>query len=114
MIARLWFGATRGEDGDAYVEYLERTGVPAHRSTSGNRGSLVLRRTVGDSAEFLVLSFWESEEAIEAFAGEDISKAIYFPADDQFLTRRRDLIDHYEIVGGSADLSPAGSAADDG
>ena len=101
MIARLWFGSTRDEDADAYVAYLERTGVAAHRATSGNRGSLVLRRRRDDAAEFLVLSLWESEEAIARFAGEG-GPAVYFPEDERYLVEKRDEIDHYEIVAGEA------------
>ena len=101
MIARLWFGSTRADDSDAYVEYLEQTGVAAHRATPGNRGSLVLRRRRGDRAEFVVLSMWESREAIARFAGEG-GPAVYFPEDERYLVERRDEIDHYEIVGGEA------------
>ena len=101
MIARLWFGSTRAVDADAYVDYLERTGVAAHRATPGNRGSLVLRRRAGEKAEFLVLSLWESEEAIARFAG-DGGPAVYFPEDERYLVERRDEIDHYEIVAGEA------------
>ncbi len=100
MIARLWYGSTRVEDADAYVDYLERTGVAAHRSTPGNRGSLVLRRGGEDRADFLGLSLWESEEAVARFAGEEISRAIYFPEDQRYLIDRRDEIDHYEVVAG--------------
>ena len=102
MIARLWYGSTRAEDADAYVDYLERTGVAAHRETQGNCGSLVLRRRNGDRADFVVLSLWESEEAVARFAGEEIGRAIYFPEDERFLIERRDEIDHYEIVAGEA------------
>ncbi len=101
MIARLWFGSTRVEDADAYVDYLERTGVTAHRATPGNRGSLVLRRKRDEKAEFLVLSLWESEEAIARFAGEG-GPAVYFPEDERYLVERRDEIDHYEVVAGEA------------
>jgi antibiotic biosynthesis monooxygenase (ABM) superfamily enzyme len=100
MIARLWFGSTRTEHADDYVDYLQRTGVAAHRATPGNQGSLVLRRRRGDRAEFLVLSLWESEESIAGFAGPEIGRAIYFPEDDRYLVERRDEIDHYEIVAG--------------
>ena len=55
MIARLWFGSTRGEDADAYVAYLEQTGVAAHRATPGNRGSLVLHRERDGLAELQVI-----------------------------------------------------------
>ena len=102
MIARLWYGSTRAADADDYADYLERTGVAAHRATAGNRGSLVLRRVHEDRADFLVLSLWESEEAVARFAGEEIGRAIYFPEDQRYLVERRDEIDHYEIVVGEA------------
>ena len=106
MIARLWFGSTRPEDADEYVAYLEQTGVKVHRATPGNRGSLVLRQRGEGRADFLVLSFWESAEAIRAFAGDDIGRAVYFPEDDRFLVERRDTIDHYEVAGGTAERVP--------
>src|SRR6267378_2129443 len=72
MIARLWHGAVRAEQGEAYMRYLEKTGIPESRATPGNRGVYVLRRQEGDAAHFLFVSLWESREAIRAFAGEDI------------------------------------------
>jgi len=110
MIARLWYGSTRVEDADAYVEYIERTGVAAHRATPGNRGSLVLRREGAERADFLVLSLWESEEAVARFAGKEIGRAVYFPEDERYLIDRCDEIDHYEVVAGEASWSGAISA----
>ena len=106
MIARLWFGSTRSEDADEYVDYLERTGVAAHRATPGNRGSLVLRRGREDREEFLVLSFWESEEAVARFAGEPIGRAIYFPEDERYLIGRDDEIHHWQVAAGAAEPYP--------
>jgi heme-degrading monooxygenase HmoA len=71
MIARTWRGATRAADAETYVTYLHATGLKAYRDTPGNRGAFCLRRIVGDRAEFVTLSLWESEAAIKAFAGED-------------------------------------------
>jgi hypothetical protein len=39
----------------------------------------------GDTAHFLMVTFWESEEAIRAFAGDDISVAKYYDFDKDFL-----------------------------
>lgn len=44
MIARIWRGATLAEKADAYLDYLEATGLPAYRSTPGNTGVQVLHR----------------------------------------------------------------------
>ena len=45
------------------------------------------------------MSFWESREAIEAFAGQDINTAVFYPDDDQFLIERDLAVNHYEVTG---------------
>jgi len=97
VIARIWRGAAREEAADEYVEYLRRTGLKEYRQTPGNRGAYVLRRILGDRAEFVTLSFWDSEESIRAFAGEDIEKAVFYPEDDRFLVAREPTTEHYEV-----------------
>ena len=98
MIARIWQGAVRREDGDAYAEYIDRTGIKEYAETPGNRGAWMLRRDTGDRTEFLTLSFWESVDAIRAFAGDDVEAAVYYPEDDRYLIERGPTVDHYEIV----------------
>ena len=39
MIARVWKGAVRKEDSDAYWEYMQETGVAGYAKTPGNRAS---------------------------------------------------------------------------
>ncbi len=106
MIARSWAGATRAEDGDAYLEYLHRTGFAEYRATPGNRGVLALRRVAGDRAEFLLLTLWESEEAIRRFAGDDIARAVFYPEDERYLVAREERVRHYEVVFRSEDDAP--------
>jgi heme-degrading monooxygenase HmoA len=98
MIARTWRGATRAEDADAYLEYLEQTGLAEYRKTPGNRSVLGLRRVVDDRAEFLLISLWESEEAIRGFAGQDIDRAVFYPEDERFLIERDNHVSHYQVV----------------
>jgi heme-degrading monooxygenase HmoA len=98
MIARTWAGATRAADADAYLDYLHATGLAAYRATPGNRGTLALRRIEGDRAEFLLLTLWESEDAIRRFAGDDIGRAVFYPEDDRFLVARDEHVTHYDVV----------------
>jgi heme-degrading monooxygenase HmoA len=98
MIARIWRGATRAEDAQAYAEYMGATGGQALADTPGNRGVYMLRRMMGDTAEFVMLSLWDSEDAIRAFAGQDIAEAVFFPEDDRFLVDRELTVSHYEVV----------------
>lgn len=98
MIARLWHGVTAAEKSEEYLDYLNETGVPDYRATEGNRGVYVLRRTEGDRAHFLTVSFWESIEDIERFAGQVPEKARYYPEDEGFLLEFEPRAEHYEIV----------------
>jgi hypothetical protein len=38
VIARLWRGAVRRQDGEEYANYMRKTGVAAYAATAGNRG----------------------------------------------------------------------------
>ena len=98
MIARTWWGATRAEAGDAYVAYLEATGLRAYRDAPGNRGAWALRRIADGRAEFLVVSLWDSLAAVRAFAGPDVERAVFYPEDDRFLVARDAHVTHYEVV----------------
>jgi heme-degrading monooxygenase HmoA len=99
MVARIWRGWTAAADADTYVEYLQQTGIPEYRATPGNLGAFILRRPDGDRVEFLTLSFWESLESIEAFAGEPVDRAVFYPEDDRFLVDREEHVHHFELDG---------------
>jgi heme-degrading monooxygenase HmoA len=105
MIARIWRGAVRAEDANAYAGYVRETGIDGYTKSPGNKGAWVLWRTDGDMAEVITVSFWESTEAIKGFAGPDIDQAVFYPDDDRFLVERDLTVRHYEVVG-----VPAGPA----
>jgi heme-degrading monooxygenase HmoA len=98
MVARIWRGAARAADADAYAEYMRRTGIAGYRSTPGNRGAWMLRRNVGDKTEFVMLTLWDSVDAVKAFAGEDYERAVFYPEDDRYLIERDLTSAHYEVV----------------
>ncbi|MET0399642.1 MAG: antibiotic biosynthesis monooxygenase [Longimicrobiaceae bacterium] len=99
MIARLWHGAVPADRADAYLEYLNRTGVPDYRATGGNRGVQVLRREEDGRTHFLLVSLWASWDAVRAFAGDDPERARYYPEDDEFLLELEPRVTHYEVAG---------------
>jgi heme-degrading monooxygenase HmoA len=98
VIARTWRGAVRAEDADAYLDYLEATGLKEYRETPGNRGVIALRRIDRDRCEYLIVSLWDSLDAVKRFAGEDLEKAVFYPEDDRFLIDRDMTSTHYEVV----------------
>lgn len=120
MIAGTWRGTVAAGMGTGYVAIVGRTGLPDSRATPGNVGFFVMRRPAGDHDEILTISFWESREAIHAFAGGEIATAVFYPEDDAWLTSRDLHADHWEVIGavvhdragqpeqGSAAAAPAG------
>lgn len=98
MIARIWRGVTSAEKAEQYFAYLMETGLKDYRAVPGNRGVQVLRRTYEDKTEFLLLSLWESYEAIRTFAGNDLEKAVYYPKDKEFLLELEPKVTHYEVA----------------
>lgn len=97
MIVRTWRGWTRREDTDRYASYVESTGIAAYRETPGNQGAYLTSRPDGDRTEFLTISFWDSEESIRQFAGDDIVSAVFYPEDDEFLVDRETFVRHYRV-----------------
>lgn len=98
MIARIWTGAVRREDGDAYADYMRETGVAEYAKTPGNRGVWMLRRDDGDRAEFVMFTLWDSLDAVKAFAGEDYETAVFYPEDERFLVERDLHATHYDVA----------------
>ncbi len=97
-IARIWRGRTLASKADEYQGYLDASGIPRVRATPGNLGVTVLRRNDGGKTEFLVMSVWESVDAIKKFAGEDYQKAVILPRDREYLLEVEPGVLHYEIL----------------
>src|SRR5678815_4537201 len=100
MIARTWRGVTRASDADRYADYVAATGLRAYSETAGNLGALLMRRPVdADGAagtEFLVISFWDSMEAVERFAGPEPSRAVLCAKATGFLVREGTTVAHFQ------------------
>lgn len=98
MIARTWHGRVPAEKADAYYAYLRRTGLTDYAAAPGNRGVTVLRQTDGAVTHFLLLTLWDSIEAIQGFAGQEYELAQYYPEDDDYLLEREPFVTHYEVL----------------
>lgn len=97
MIARVWRGATRAEDAEAYAAYLEESGMQTVRALPGNRGTLVLHRTEGDREMFETILLFDALDDVEAFAGPELERAVFFPEDDGYLVDRELRVAHYDV-----------------
>jgi heme-degrading monooxygenase HmoA len=106
VIARVWKGAVRTQDGDAYAAYMQETGVAGYASTPGNRGVWMLQRDAGETTEFVMFTLWDSLDAVKAFAGPDPETAVFYPEDDRYLVERETTATHYRVVG---EVAPEGA-----
>ena len=97
MLARTWRGVTKAEDADAYLTYLHQTGLTHYRRTPGNLAAYCLRKVEDGRAESLLVTLWESMDAVKRFAGDTPERAIFFPEDDRYLIDRDVHVTHYEV-----------------
>jgi heme-degrading monooxygenase HmoA len=98
MIARIWRGATAADRAQEYLEYLKQTGVADYTVTPGNHGVQILHRTEGDRTDFTILSYWESMDAIKAFAGDQPEVSRYYPEDDEYLIDKQPNVEHHQVA----------------
>ena len=99
MIARLWRGQTAiATNTEAYFRYLTGTLFPSLKDLAGHHGAWIMRRDVDGRTEFLAMTLWESRQAIEAFAGADIAKAIVEPEARAVLAEFDEFARHYEVA----------------
>ena len=98
MIIRMWHGRVPTAKKQAYLKYLEATGLKDYGAAPGNRGVDLLCREVGSLTEFMTLTRWDSVEAIKVFAGPEYQKARYYPEDANYLSEMEPFVKHYEVL----------------
>lgn len=96
--ARVWRGHVASKDAKAYGKYLDEQGVQEIRKIAGNLGVEMWRRLAGVKTAFVVVSYWESQEAIENFTGPDWEKVRPLPDDAKYLVAPPATVEHYDIV----------------
>jgi len=107
MISRIWHGWTTPENADAYEELLKSeifVGI-GERRTPGHRGIQLFRRALADEVEFVTVMWFDSIDAVRAFAGEDYEVAVVPPKARALLSRFDARSQHYEV---RAERSAAG------
>ncbi|NHJ33769.1 MAG: antibiotic biosynthesis monooxygenase [Asgard group archaeon] len=99
MISRIWHGWTNLENAEAYETLLKREiflGIKA-RKIDGFKGIQLFRRNIDDEVEFITIMWFESLEAVIAFAGEDYELAVVPPKARALLSRFDERSQHYEV-----------------
>lgn len=98
MICRMWHGVTPRSKADAYSLFLEQRAIPDYRSVPGNLSAAVLRRDEGEVSHFMTVTYWQSEDSIRSFAGNDLLVAKYYPEDRDFLVAFEPQVQHFVVA----------------
>jgi heme-degrading monooxygenase HmoA len=98
MIIREWRGQALAERAEAYPRHFREIVAPELRKLAGFVGAHLSQRRVGDRIEFLVLTRWQSMEAVRAFAGATPDKAVVEPGAVAALADFDEQVSHYEVV----------------
>lgn len=105
MIVRVWRGRVAAQNEKAYIQHLTRRVFPAFRTIEGFLGGSLLKEPRADGVEFMVITRWESMDAVRKFAAPDVTKAVVEPAAEEILIEYDRVVKHYEFV---AEVSGAG------
>ena len=100
MITRVWHGWTTPANAPVY-ENLLRTEIfagIAGRQIAGYRGISLCRRELGEEVEFVTLMWFDSLDAVRAFAGENYEQAVVPPKARAVLSRFDAVSAHYETL----------------
>lgn len=98
MIGRMWRGWTTPENADAYETLLRNEVLPGIHKVEGYAGAYLLRRDGRDEVEFITVTFFESMDAVQEFAGDDHSVAVV-PEEARALLSRFDVRSrHYDVL----------------
>ena len=100
MISRVWHGWTTPENAPAYEALLLSEILPgiAARNSRGYRGAHLLRRETGAEVEFVTVLWFDTLDAVKAFAGQDYETAVVPPRARALLARFDARSLHYDTL----------------
>jgi heme-degrading monooxygenase HmoA len=99
MISRIWRGWTTPQNADPYETLLKSEIFPGilGRNIAGFRRIELYRASTGDEVEFVTVMWFDSMDAVKAFAGADHDVAVVPPKARAVLKRFDDRSKHYEV-----------------
>lgn len=98
MIIREWRGRTEPSRAHAYPNHFRTAVIPELQSVAGFLGAYLTQHRTDDLIEFVVLTRWQSLDAIRAFAGSDAERAVVEPGAVAALKNFDATVRHYEVL----------------
>jgi heme-degrading monooxygenase HmoA len=97
-ISRHWRGLAKAGEAANYIRHLEDETFPQLARLAGFRSATILQRPVASGVEFLIVTTWESIDAIRQFAGEPVEQAAVPDRVRAMMAEYDTTVTHYEIA----------------
>lgn len=104
MILRMWKAKSTTAKSGGYIRHAKQKVFPKLHAIEGNLGACLLAREVEGGVELVVLTLWDSMEAVDRFAGPEPEKAVIEPEARTALTSFDEYVTHYDVVERFGDL----------
>ena len=98
MISRHWRGLAKSTLADEYVAHLRTETFPQLSKIPEFVNASILRRTVPEGVEFLIVTNWDSIKAIEQFSGREPETAVVPERVQKMMIEYDHKVRHYELV----------------
>jgi heme-degrading monooxygenase HmoA len=98
MISRHWRGVVKREESENYISHLQMNTFPQLAHIPGFVSASILSRSTERGVEFVILTTWDSMEAIRQFAGELADMAVVPPVAQAMMVEYDKKVVHYEIA----------------
>jgi heme-degrading monooxygenase HmoA len=98
VISRQWRGLAQPNQAQNYVQHLRTETFPALRELPGFVSASILSRRLVDGIEFLIVTQWDSLDAIARFAGPDLEAAVIHPKAAEMMIEYDLRVRHFEVI----------------
>ncbi|MCM0756642.1 antibiotic biosynthesis monooxygenase [Desulfovibrio aminophilus] len=98
MIAREWSCRCPRDRRAGFLVHLDRTGVEEAQTIPGFLGHQVLERDEPGGLVITLVTYWESMDAVRAFAGDDPELARLYPGDEAFGIESETVVRHRRVL----------------
>ena len=98
MTERHWKGIAKADKADDYIKHLVDKTFPELKKINGFISAIILKRPVAAGMEFLVITTWDSLEAVSQFAGRNIDKAVVPDIVQELMIDFDEYVLHYDVV----------------
>ncbi len=98
VISRQWRGLAQLDQAQNYVTHLRTETFPALRKLPGFVSASILSRRLGNGIEFLIVTQWDSLDAIARFAGADLEAAVVPAKPAAMMIEYDRRVRHFEVI----------------